>query len=174
MGLDQLYKKQLTQKEIDERLKTVSHSIADYLENNDIDIDIEYNPNKNTFKSWYGRTFHVNYYAGLGIFNTASGRIHSNQINVNVLIGAKLIPPEILSDGGVANRLLHEKIHQDIGIIETPLAVLGLSTYLILTKNFLGTAGLLLGYLFVRELVVDGIKNLKSKKKSKNQNGKLE
>lgn len=153
-----------TQEEISGRLETISESVHQYLINQEIDIG--YNPKTNTFRNWYGREFHVNYSAELG-YHAGSGGLHSNQINVNVLRGTRIVPPCLLSDQEVADILLHEKVHQDIGIIETPIACFGIATFAALTRSFWGTAGLVGAYFLTRELIVDGIKKLKYDKKAK-------
>lgn len=148
----------LTQLDVDNRLENVSQSVANFLSENDIDLG--YNPQRRTFKNWYGREFCVDYLAKLGYFS-GSSKLTSNKININVLRGAKLVPPRLLSDRKVVNTLLHEKIHQDIGIIETPLFYAGIITYAIQTENFIGIAGLTLGYIIAREIAVDVIKKFK-------------
>jgi len=159
MSLEELSDKGTpTQEEISDRLETVSKSVHQYFVSQG--IDFKYNPKDSTFRNWYGRTFHVNYVAQLG-YHVGNGRLHSNQININVLRGTRLVQPRLLTDEEIADILLHEKIHQDIGIIETPLAALGIGTFAVLTKSLLGTAGLLAGYFIARELLVDGIKKLK-------------
>lgn len=148
----------LTQREIDDRLTNVSESVDQYLSKRG--IGFRYNSIDRTFRTWYGKKLKVNYFAKLG-YHVGSGKFHSNQININILRGTRLVPPRLCSDEEIVDTLLHEKIHQDIGIIETPLACLGIPTFAVLTRNILGTVGLLAGYLVVREIAVDVIKRIK-------------
>ena len=159
MSLEELSNENIpTQQEISNRLRTIGESVHQYLVSNGINFG--YDSETNTFQNWYGRTIHVNYDAKLG-FHVGSGKLHSRQININVLRGTKLVPPRLLTDEEVVDTLLHEKIHHDIGIIETPLACLGIVTFGTITRNFFGTAGLLAGYLLLREFLVGGIKRFK-------------
>lgn len=92
-------------------------------------INVDYNPEEQTAKTWYGRTLRFEFVSKKGFSYGMLGR-QRNVIDVGK-IDKDNNDPHIhfipKSDEEITRTVLHEKTHHDIGIIETPVAISGLT-----------------------------------------------
>ncbi|MBS3134449.1 hypothetical protein J4214_04420 [Candidatus Woesearchaeota archaeon] len=138
---------------IDFDSRDISYKVNDVLNENK--INIQYNPERQTCRTWYGRELKIEYVAKGKL---SGGKLHSKKLTIDILKYRQKIrkTPE-----RIAATLLHEKIHHDIGIIETPASVYGLIKLSQTIENPLnailvtGLAALI--YILIREFIVDGI-----------------